>query len=315
MSEGLGTTAPSTGASNSINQAAQQQAATAQQRAAKSISGQQTKDPPAQTTPVPSFKGTKHKVKVDGRETEVDYDELLSGYNLKQASFERFQQAANKEKMAQAFIAAVEANDYKPFEEKYGKQKLKEWMENYLIGDLEEEELKKTNPSEYRARELERQLKQKEAAEKEAEERKKEEEKKTNLLKAQEQIDQEVHEALSKLGRKPTPRIAARIVDEMIIRLEGKKQKISGEEASKYAFKAIEADISEYLPTLSDEQLLSVIPQQVIDRIRQHEVDKVMTQKSTRRVKAPDSGPSKQAKPKNIDAWFETREKQLKRRG
>lgn len=298
MSEGMGTTAPATIASNP---------------AATPTAAQKTA--PADKAVVPNFTGTKHKVKIDGQEIDVDYDELKSGYQSNRAAQQRFQQAAEKEKQSQAFIAAVETGDYKPFEQKYGKQKLKEWMENYLIGDLEEEDLKKNNPSEYRARQLEQQLKEKERAEQELKAKEEQSKKDQALKRAAEEIDTEVNEALKSLGKKPTPRMAARIVDEMLIRLEGKNQKISGSEASKYAFKAIEADISEYLPTLSEEQLLSVIPREVIDRIRQHEVNQVVTQRSAKRVKAPDSSGSKQQKPKNIDSWFETREKQLKRRG
>ena len=267
----------------------------------------------------PNFKGTKHKVKIDGREMEIEYDELVSDYQARKASMQRFNEAqrlANeaKEKLSKAeqFEKALEQGDIKWLEQKLGKQKAKEVMENYLIEQMEYEQL---SPAEKRALELEeenKRLKQKEEDDKKAKEA---EAKKEADRKAHAQLDTEIRQALESLGRKPTPTMALRIVDEMIIAKEGRKQEISAKDASVRAIKRIHGDIKEYLPGLSAEELRQVIPQEVIDALREDEIKRVTGEKSQVRRRAPDSTRAKgENKPQSIDEWFDYKAKKLTRR-
>jgi hypothetical protein len=48
------------------------------------------------------LKSRKHKTKIDGQETELDYDELLRGYGHSQAANKRMQEAAEVRKAAEA---------------------------------------------------------------------------------------------------------------------------------------------------------------------------------------------------------------------
>jgi len=58
---------------------------------------------------VPSFKGTKHRVKIGGEEREVDYDELVTDYQTRQAADVKFRDAARLMKEAGATKAQIEA--------------------------------------------------------------------------------------------------------------------------------------------------------------------------------------------------------------
>jgi len=70
-------------------------------------------DKETQPDPEP-WKKSKHKVKVDGEDSEVEYDELIRDYQLKKASDKRFQQAAEYIKKAEPYIKAVQAMSANP---------------------------------------------------------------------------------------------------------------------------------------------------------------------------------------------------------
>lgn len=73
------------------------------------------------------FTKTKHKVKVNGAEMEVGYEDLVNNYQLREASNKRFEEAARKEKEAELYRNAVlelneiiEKKDYSRFKEVVG---------------------------------------------------------------------------------------------------------------------------------------------------------------------------------------------------
>lgn len=63
------------------------------------------------------YKGSKHTVKIDGKEIAVDYDELLSGYQLKKASLDRMNQASKQEQMARDVLKRFSGKDKAAFKE------------------------------------------------------------------------------------------------------------------------------------------------------------------------------------------------------
>jgi len=73
------------------------------------------------------FTKTKHKVKVNGAELEVGYEDLVNNYQLREASNRKFEEAARKEKEAELYRNAVlelneiiEKRDYNKFKEVVG---------------------------------------------------------------------------------------------------------------------------------------------------------------------------------------------------
>ena len=76
------------------------------------------------------FKGSKHKVKIDGKEMDVDYDELLSGYQLRNASLSKMNEAAKQQQMAQEVLKQFSSKDKAAFE-KLGIDPY-EWAEQML---------------------------------------------------------------------------------------------------------------------------------------------------------------------------------------
>ena len=264
-------------------------------------------------TDAPDYKGTKHRVKVDGKEIEVDYDDLVSDYQIKQASFERLQKASQKEKEltakeqeVQSVMRALESGDARFIEGKVGKEKARELFEDYLIQQMEYDDLPESEKK-YRKTQTELdEIKAKQAADEEV---RKEREQDDYRKKAHADLDKEVGEALRAEGKKPSPRLVIRIVDEMIARINAETGPIGAVDAVKYAKKGILSDIGEYLPQLEAEELFKVLPKEVIEKIRKHEVQRVMGSKGNRRYRAEGN----QQKPKvtktvGTDQWFDNLE-------
>lgn len=277
----------------------------------------QGSDAPAVSTPTPeatqqgapNFSGTKHKVKVDGQEMEVSYEDLVRDYQLKQASHKKLQEASTKEKQATQILNALESGDINFIVEKLGPQKARAVMEDYLIQQLEFENLpeaeKRAIMAERKAQTLEEQMKAEEN-------RKKEQQKAQMLADAQAEIDRDVTEALKELGRKPTPRLVIRVVDEMLARMQAQGKGIGAKDAVKYAQKGILADIKEYLPNLSMEETIEVLGKDLFEKIRKHGIDQVLDKKSQMRVK-DNKQPMTKNKQVGFDDYFKNLDKKFGR--
>ena len=252
---------------------------------------------------------TKHKLSIDGEDVEMTLEEMKKAAQKVRAADKRFQEAASmrkanesREQTISEIEGALEKGNLKFIEGKVGKAKAKQLMEEYLIQDMEYEELPE---SEKKARELQKRIDAYEEREKEAKEKQDKVEKDKILQKAHGDLDKEVGDALRAIGKKPTPKLAVRVVDEMIHRLSAGKDPISAGDAVKYAEKGILADIGEYLPQLSNDELLATIPPEVLKRIRQIEVDKVIGERGTRRVKVDGDGITRKPKETlSVDEWF-----------
>lgn len=260
-------------------------------------------DPPQQA---PTFKGTKHRIKVDGQEAEVDYDDLVGGYQKAQSSARRFQEANRLANQSQEVLKKLEQGDIGFLVEKLGAQKAKDLFEQYLINDMEHEALPE---AEKRARRLEGENKKLLSEKQQFEQWKAEQEKGSYLEKAHKEIDDSIAEALTKLGRKPTPRVVLRIVDDMIARMGDDSEGWDADTAAKAAIGSIHRDITDYLSDMPAAELVKILPESVLKTIRQHEVAQVMDKKSTIRVKAEKQGQAPVKKKTIADAFkdIETR--------
>lgn len=56
------------------------------------------------------FKATKHKIKVDGQEAEIDYDELIRGYQTNKHALTKMQQASKDKQQAEDVIKLFKAD-------------------------------------------------------------------------------------------------------------------------------------------------------------------------------------------------------------
>ena len=291
MAEAIGG-APSQGAPGAASNSANNQQATGQQEA-----------------PVaPDFRGTKHKVKVYDREQEIDYDELVNGYQLRQASHKALQDASTVRKQAESFLDSVKSKDRKALAQAFGgEDALKAFAEELLLDDLEQRSLPEP---ERRARAAEAKAKELEDWKKSQEKEREDQQRTQAERQAGEQLDGEITEAFTEFGSKPTPYLVARVADEMAARLEHGKA-ITAKQALSIVEKSMQAELSEIPP----EKLFPKLSPAHIEYIRKQLVDQHMSQQP-RRVRAPEGQRTtgEPRKPMTIEEAFEAKQKSLARR-
>lgn len=267
---------------------------------------------PATAGEAPSFKGTKHKVKVNGLESDVDYDELVSSYQLRKASDERFQQA--KKMSDQADLTKRELAEFTKDPFKFAaKHNVDPYQlaETLLLQKLEYEQMpesdRKLLAAEQRSKQLEAELETRTKSEREAAQTQAQ-------AKAAQEIDEEISAALNELGRKPTPRFIARMAESMLAHLESQDgerpdaKSVLRKVNSEYA-----TDVAEYLENLPEDQLLTALPQKIRDALRKAEVKHVMSQDPVKSRHEKRDAPQKQVNVKRMptDHYFQKLDKKF----
>ncbi len=266
------------------------------------------------------YKGTKHRVKIAQEESEVDYDELVRGYQRAQDSQRRYGEAQKLAMQAKAaqdrdqqIQSHLEKGDVSWLVDKMGPQKAREAFENYLITQLEYDSLP---DSEKRSRSLEQENKKlKEDHEKQTRTQQ-EEAYRYTVQQAHSELDQEIGEALTDLGGKPTPRLVIRILDEIEARIATKDKRITAKEARTKAVAGIHQDIAEYLPMLPPEELLKVLPKSVLDAISKHQVEQVLGERQAKRYqpKTSQTTAKKASEPTTVNDWYANMDKKFSRK-
>lgn len=110
----------------------------------------------------------KYKVKVDGEELEVDEDELLKGYQKHKGASKAFQEAAELRKQSEQLVKMLKDNKGRVDVFKKLGIDVRQFAEDYLLEQLEEERL---SPDEKEKREIRRKLAEYESKDKAEKER------------------------------------------------------------------------------------------------------------------------------------------------
>jgi hypothetical protein len=274
----------------------------------------------------------KFKVKVDDREEEVDEDEVVKGYQTRRASDARFREAAELRKAIaakEAEISEFMSNPWKAMDAKG--INAREMAEMYLSEKLEWD----TMPESEKRRILAEQERDELRAERE-QRQKAETERRARQLEAQavEEIDQEIGQAVQAMGRRPTPRIIARVTETLIADYERQiadlqtqygdqvpdeaftsLRKLPADQAVKRVHQEYLADVAEYLASMPVEEAIAVLSKAnptFLDAIRSHEVKRVLSQDpiGSRKPRAEEPRRDRPKKRMSTDDMFENLDKQ-----
>jgi hypothetical protein len=98
----------SNNAGNSVSQNAQQTGSVAESHPSKD--GNQTLENKGVENP---YKGSKHKVKIANKESEIEYDELIRGYQTNQHAMNQMNEANKQRKMAEAVLQSFKEDPAK----------------------------------------------------------------------------------------------------------------------------------------------------------------------------------------------------------
>ena len=273
---------------------------------------EQPQQTPVEVDPEP-WRKAKHKIKVNGAEAEVDYDELVKGYQNAKSADQKYQKAASTEKMMADFLTQVRQNPslWMQFAEQTGiYDKVLTEAESRLVRKYEMEALKATDPEKYelvmkaqRAEELEKR-------EKTREEKERQEKTNAELESFGQEIETEIIQSLQEQGVKPTPRTIARAAEYLLASLDRPGGRMKASEAFQRVQKDYAHDLKEYLTGIGDDALVSFLGDDVRKRLRSYEV------KQVRGSQAGGAKPPTQAQEKpaprdqrpNVDDWFKKRE-------
>lgn len=266
-----------------------------------------------ETQPDPEpWRKAKHKVKLDGVEAEIDYDELLTGYQKGKVADERFRKADATEKQMANFLTAVKQNPALliDFAEQLGlSDKLLGTAEERLVRRYEMEALKAEDPEKYELLLAKQERDAMKAAQEKMQKESDASKNREDLERFGQEIENEIIQSLQEQGMKPTPRTIARAAEYLLASLDRPNGRLKASEAFQRVKQDYAADLQEYMTGISDEALASFLGESVMGRLRKHDVAKLRKgQTSTAQTKPTEERTSKPVEKPSVDDWFKKRE-------
>lgn len=259
--------------------------------------------PPADLEP---WKKVKHKVKVDGNETEVGYDDLVTDYQLRQASNARLRQAAEQQKQLQDLWNRADPDAFF----KARKMDPHEWAEKILIDRLK---LQKMSPEERKAHEVRLQEQEEREAFKRDKEAFEEGQKQTITQQAVRDLDSQITNAFKAIGRSPDPLLVDLMARRMEMDLDN-DQAPNAERALAFVTQDLDRRIQHRLENMTADDLRQALPKKLLDDLRKQDVELVRSQSPAR--SNGQQGTSRPPSPKgkargSTDSWFSAIEEKL----
>lgn len=266
-------------------------------------------------TPV-DFSSTKHRVKIDGNELEVPYDELLSGYQMSRASKMRFDEAAKMRKGVEDFVTKLKDGDFSILEEFVPKENIRSWAERELSDYIEWEELPQSEKDKIIAIRERDELKNEVKSLKQAEQEK-------IILQAEQEaeaeIDNEIYEAIQSIRQSSgnnvpiTAELVQDIARLMLSHLQEGNERPSAKDATKKIMDRYRKKFGSYVSSLSVDDLRSVLSSDQLNALRKMELDQAMSsmENNIRHIKS-DTKTRKQREKMNVDDFFSKMDKKYR---
>lgn len=211
----------------------------------------------------------KEKIKVDGTEEEVDFNELKVGYQRAKAAQKRFDEAAKARKEVEQFIARLKSDPVNALNEMghdFGSL-----AEDFILKQMEKDKL---TPEEKKILELEEKVKSYEQ-EKETVKKAEEQAQYQKLLDHYEaDYTDKISKALSESGLPKTPQTVKRTA-QYLSRALDQGYELQPKDVMRYVKQDYMNDIMSLFGAAEGEQLMSLLGEQVTDKIRKAELAKV----------------------------------------
>jgi hypothetical protein len=269
--------------------------------------------------------GTKHKVIVDGQEHEVTYEDLLSDYQHKKASYKRFEEANKIRKEVDGLFENFSKGDLSFIKKQVPPDVLRKFAEQELQEYLRVQSMTPEQREAMEAKQERDQLKEKLTLKEKQEQ---EQYIATIQNETNQQIETEIIDAVKGLGHdvKITPRLVRRIAEQMQISLRASDdpdvQHLPAKIAAERAWRGLERDHEEFLNLVDPEKYIAMLPRKLRDAIRKADVESAMSQthRSVRNAnQLSDSEVTTSRAPKfkrgSTEDWFTRMENTLQKRG
>ncbi len=237
----------------------------------------------------PDFRKVKHKLKVNEKDHDLDYDTVIKLAQKGMASDEVFRKASAKEKKMGEMFERMRQGDLDFLEEIAGDEKLTKWAEKKLLKIIERNEMSPEQRAllEERAKRerLENDLKSRDERDTEA-----------RSLQLREQasvdLDQQISNAFKSASLPMTPSRLERVAQYLDASLNTSRDLMDAGKALTRVVSEIRSDAAELLSGMTAEQLREFLPKQVLDAIRRADIADVRSQDPMRRP-TPNGQPRK----------------------
>lgn len=265
---------------------------------------------------VPSFKGTKHKVKIDDNEQEIDYDELVRGYQISSAGQKKLREAAQIRQQVDKVIEALQSGDHKKFVGLVGKEAATKIANDFLLEEIDYESLPEHEKT---IRQLKSEKEKYEAELKAQKDAQESAENQRRYNEEAQKIETEIVGAITSNGVKPTKRIVARVAELMEANYLQTGEPLSAAKAFEYMVSDSEQEITDYLNGMSEQQFLEFakkkLPKKYLDTLRADDVATVLSQTNigqgrTDKQDLPQTRKSGKVRT-STDDWFNKMEKRF----
>ena len=261
------------------------------------------------------LKSRKHRVKVDGKEAEVDFDELVKGYTHGAAANARMREAAEARKELEAArqrerqILESMRNPDSIFEmaQKQGID-IDSYMHDRVLKKMQYELM---SPEERASYERDRKLEQYEARDKKEAEARQKAEIERMRQHAVTELETNILSHLEKQGGNVSPAVVGRAVDAMIAAMQA-GQEISIEEAFKRASGWFERERK----SIFDAEIRAMlekgeVPKELAEAVRKKDMAALRREPPKRQ--APEAQAQKMSPENSVDDFFNSLEKRYKK--
>jgi hypothetical protein len=261
------------------------------------------------------LKTRKHRVKVDGKEAEVDFDELVKGYTHGAAANARMREAAEARKELEAArqrerqILESMRNPDSIFEmaQKQGID-IDSYMHDRVLKKMQYEMM---SPEERASYERDRKLEQYEARDKKEAEARQKAELERMRQHAVTELETNILSHLEKQGGNVSPAVVGRAVDAMIAAMQA-GQEISIEEAFKRASGWFERERK----SIFDAEIRAMlekgeVPKELAEAVRKKDMAALRREPPKRT--APEAQAQKMSPENSVDDFFNSLEKRYKK--
>jgi hypothetical protein len=232
---------------------------------------QETPNTPTDKTEEPSPPEL-HEVNINGSTRKVSLDDLKAKYSLESASRERFEEAAKLNKQASTIMNLLKNDPMKLLTHPDLGLNFKELAENYLIGELEKEQM---SPEQRSVMDRDNALQQREQ-----ELQRREQEIQNQRLAAQEEIfkqkfDKDIAQALIEAGMPKNAQTMMRVVD-VLKRLNSADTDIPIKDVVLHVKQEMTNELQSLLGTMDPISLTSLLGEDITKSIRSAEIDKLV---------------------------------------
>lgn len=259
----------------------------------------------AQETEVQTPVKRKVKYKADGEdfEEELDDQEIASRLSLAKAAHKRMSESSTQKKQMQQFLETLKKDPMAIFSDDriMGNQKFKELAEQFLIKQLEDEAL---SPEEKQHRERDRRLKEYE--EKEAKQKEAEQVQKNKQLEERhrKQYEATIVEALKASSLPKNLFTVSRMASLMQKNLKHGLD-LTPQQLSQLVREDYQKEIKSLIGSSEPEAILSMLGQEVSDKIRKHDLSKFQPKNPiNHKEPAKSEEPPKKMSSREYDEWL-----------